>query len=188
MPGSLPSLRLLPCRPGLRSQRKPTILIEVLPDLIISDLRMPGMSGFELLSIVRRRFPHIPTIAISGEYLLSGMPLGLLVDDFFHEGGYTAEQLLAKIKEFISDSLIRPHLGKTTKAPLWIPKGDAEYIVITCLSACALLQFQMTALLESCARSNASPVAARFVMCSIRKLTRCSTIRRIVPVLWTFEV
>jgi CheY-like chemotaxis protein len=47
------------------------ILREVLPDLIISDLRMPGMSGFELLSIVRRRFPHIPTIAISGEYLLS---------------------------------------------------------------------------------------------------------------------
>jgi len=108
------------------------ILREVLPDLIISDLRMPGMSGFELLSIVRRRFPHIPTIAISGEYLLSGMPLGLLVDHFFHKGGYTAEQLLAKIKELISDSPIRPHLGKTSKAPLWIPKGDAEYIVITC--------------------------------------------------------
>jgi CheY-like chemotaxis protein len=35
------------------------------PDLIISDLRMPNMSGFELLSIVRRRFPHIPVVAIS---------------------------------------------------------------------------------------------------------------------------
>jgi CheY-like chemotaxis protein len=38
------------------------------PDVIISDLRMPNMSGFELLSVVRRRFPHIPVIAISGEY------------------------------------------------------------------------------------------------------------------------
>ena len=50
------------------------ILREVLPDLILTDLRMPGMSGFELLSIVRRRFPHIPTIAtiaISGEYILA---------------------------------------------------------------------------------------------------------------------
>lgn len=108
------------------------ILREVLPDLIISDLRMPGMSGFELLSIVRRRFPHIPTIAISGEYILASMPLGLLVDHFFQKGGYTPHQLLAKMKELISESPIRPHLGKQDKAPLWIPRRDADYIVVTC--------------------------------------------------------
>jgi CheY-like chemotaxis protein len=38
------------------------------PDIIISDLRMPSMSGCELLSVVRRRFPRLPVIAISGEY------------------------------------------------------------------------------------------------------------------------
>jgi CheY-like chemotaxis protein len=36
-----------------------------LPDLILSDLKMPNMSGLEFLSVVRRRFPQIPTIAIS---------------------------------------------------------------------------------------------------------------------------
>ncbi len=108
------------------------ILREVLPDIILADLRMPGMSGFELLSIVRRRFPHIPTIAISGEYLLANMPVGLLVDHFFQKGEYTPEQLLAKMKELIADSPIRPHLGKSEKVPLWIPRKDAEYVVVTC--------------------------------------------------------
>jgi len=108
------------------------ILREVLPDIILCDLRMPAMSGFELLSIVRRRFPHIPTIAISGEYILATMPLGLLVDHFFQKGGYTPEQLLAKMKELIADSPIRPHLGKADRVPLWIPRKDADYVVVTC--------------------------------------------------------
>jgi CheY-like chemotaxis protein len=108
------------------------ILRDVLPDIIISDLRMPSMSGFELLSVVRRRFPHIPTIGISGEYILANMPLGLLVDHFFQKGGYTPEQLKTKMKELISESPIRAHIGKVDKAPLWIPRKDPEYIVVTC--------------------------------------------------------
>ena len=36
-----------------------------LPDLIISDLNMPRMSGIELLEVVRKRFPQIPVIVIS---------------------------------------------------------------------------------------------------------------------------
>jgi hypothetical protein len=93
---------------------------------------MPSMSGFELLSVIRRRFPHIPTIAISGEYILASMPIGLLVDHFFQKGGYTPEQLLAKMKELIADSPIRPHAGKADRVPLWIPRRDADYIVATC--------------------------------------------------------
>src|SRR5580698_7743563 len=108
------------------------ILREVLPDIIISDLRMPNMSGFELLSIVRRRFPHLPTIGISGEFILATMPLGLLVDHFFQKGEYTPAELNAKIKELIADSPVRPHLGKHEKAPLWIPRKDTDYIVVTC--------------------------------------------------------
>ncbi len=49
-------------------------LRSLLPDVIISDLRMPNMSGFELLSIVRKRFPHIPVIAISGEFVGKAPP------------------------------------------------------------------------------------------------------------------
>jgi CheY-like chemotaxis protein len=38
------------------------------PDLMITDLQMPRMSGFELLSVVRRRFPEIPVITTSGAF------------------------------------------------------------------------------------------------------------------------
>jgi len=44
-------------------------LSKSLPDVIISDLNMPQMSGFEFLAIVRKRFPHIATIAMSGEFI-----------------------------------------------------------------------------------------------------------------------
>ncbi len=108
------------------------LLRDVLPDIILSDLRMPNMSGFELLSIVRRRFPHIPTIGISGEFILATMPVGLLIDHFFQKGGYTPDQLKAKMKELIAESPIRAHIGKVHRAPLWIPRKDAEYVVVTC--------------------------------------------------------
>jgi CheY-like chemotaxis protein len=61
------------------------IRIEV-PKLLLSDLNMPGMSGFELLSIVRRRFPSIQTIAMSGSFSGNEVPSGVAADAFFQKG------------------------------------------------------------------------------------------------------
>lgn len=102
------------------------------PDIIISDLRMPNMSGFEFLSVVRRRFPHIPVIAVSGEYVAVGMPPGLLMDAFLQKGGYTPQQLFDTIRRLLADSPIRPHAPKCDNAPLWIPRRNADYIVASC--------------------------------------------------------
>jgi CheY-like chemotaxis protein len=38
------------------------------PDILLSDLTMPGRGGRELLATVRRRFPAIRLIATSGAY------------------------------------------------------------------------------------------------------------------------
>lgn len=36
-------------------------------DLVVSDLRMPGMSGVDLLSEIRKRFPSLPVLIITGK-------------------------------------------------------------------------------------------------------------------------
>ena len=62
----------------------------IMPDVIISDLRMPNMSGFEFLYIVRRRFPDIPVIVSSGAFASGDfVPGGMIADAFYAKGGLT---------------------------------------------------------------------------------------------------
>jgi CheY-like chemotaxis protein len=58
-----------------------------IPDIILSSLSMPGMSGFEFLSVVRRRFPSIWVIAMSGAFSGDEVPSGIAADDFYPKGG-----------------------------------------------------------------------------------------------------
>jgi CheY-like chemotaxis protein len=106
------------------------LLRGALPDLILTDLKMPNMSGFELLSIVRRRFPQIPTIAMSGEFEPTAVePLGVLADGFFAKP-FRLEDLLAKGAELLRAGPPRPAI-KHDRAPVWVPR-NGEYYVITC--------------------------------------------------------
>ena len=101
------------------------------PDLIISDLRMPNMSGFELLSVVRRRLPYIPVIAISGEFN-GTFPEGLIADHFFRKGAYSPDALFERIADLISRAPLRPNTAKLDQAPVWIPRNAEGYFVLTC--------------------------------------------------------
>lgn len=56
------------------------------PDVLISDLHMPRMSGFELLSVVQQRFPAIRTIAMSGAFWGDETPSGVAADAFYQKG------------------------------------------------------------------------------------------------------
>src|SRR5436305_10403158 len=75
-----------------------------LPAVIISDLNMPKMSGFEFLSVVRRRFPHVSVIASSGAYASHVVPSGVLADAFYSKGEDDPEMLISRVAALIATS------------------------------------------------------------------------------------
>ena len=107
-----------------------------LPELIISDLNMPQMSGHEFLSVVRRRFPQIMTVAMSGDYQSDAVPSGVIADAFFAKG-QSSTNLLATIAVTIQTSAARVSAHQRERAPAWIPRNghDAQgvpYVVAMC--------------------------------------------------------
>jgi CheY-like chemotaxis protein len=106
-------------------------LTESLPDLIISDLQMPNMNGFEFLSVIRQRFPQIPVIVISGEFSGIDVPHSVLADAFFEKSQYTPDQLIAKIAKLLIKAPLRSYAGKP-KTAVWIPHGENARVAVTC--------------------------------------------------------
>jgi CheY-like chemotaxis protein len=106
-------------------------LKQSLPDIIISDLQMPNMNGFEFLSVVRRRFPIIPVIAMSGAFSGQAVPESVLADAFFQKGDFRPEELFEKIGDLLHELPTRPKIGKPTRAAVWV-KNDKGTIAVTC--------------------------------------------------------
>jgi len=114
------------------------LLRTICPDVITSDLNMPNMSGFEFLSVVRRRFPQIPVVAISGAYECgAAVPGGIIADGFYAKGQHDPESLLATVADLIRTSKARARAHKEQSAPVWIPRNGKDtngvpFIVVTC--------------------------------------------------------
>jgi hypothetical protein len=95
---------------------------------------MPQMSGFELLSVVRRRFPEILVVASSAAYDSSEIPNGVLADAFYAKGQESAADLLEIIMNLIRSGS-KNHKGEN--APVWIPRNGKDhngkpYVLLTC--------------------------------------------------------
>ena len=122
-----------------------------LPNLIVSDLNMPQMSGYELLSVVRRRFPQILTVAMSGAYRGDAVPAGVVADGFFAKGE-SPRNLLATIARLVrtSEDWTRAHQKEI--APAWIPRNGNDsqgvpYVVVACAEC--LRTFQLPVVEET---------------------------------------
>ena len=105
-----------------------------MPDVIVSDLNMPQMSGFELLSVVRQRFPKILVVAASAAYDSLGVPSGVIADAFYAKGQESAKNLLDMVADLIRTG---PQRKKGAHAPVWIPRNGKDhngnpFVVLTC--------------------------------------------------------
>jgi DNA-binding response OmpR family regulator len=95
----------------------------MMPDLIISDLNMPQMSGFEFLSVVRRRFPEIPVLAVSGAYDSGDqVPGGVIADDFYSKTRHDAAEFLRRVTNLIQSTSEKEKSHLRESAPVWIPR------------------------------------------------------------------
>jgi CheY-like chemotaxis protein len=112
-------------------------LKRALPVVIVSDLNMPQMSGFEFLSVVRRRFPQISVIAMSGAYIARAVPSGVIADAFYAKGHDHPATLVSAVADLIQTSASRASAHQKESAPVWIPRNGKDsngipYIVVTC--------------------------------------------------------
>jgi CheY-like chemotaxis protein len=115
-----------------------TELKKKLPDIVLSDLNMPQMSGFELLSVVRRRFPELSVIAMSGAYETGdAIPGGAIADAFYSKGHSDPSKLLRTVAELIRSTAADTVKSERTISPVWIPLAGSDsagdtYLMVTC--------------------------------------------------------
>jgi CheY-like chemotaxis protein len=111
-----------------------TSIRERVPEVLISDLNMPRMSGFELLSIVRRRFPSIAVIAMSGSYSGVTVPQGIAADAFYAKGSTSVARFFEILCAIKNEGTRRSFRAA---APIWIPgvpvdHGGLATIAVAC--------------------------------------------------------
>jgi CheY-like chemotaxis protein len=100
-----------------------------LPDLIISDLNMPRMSGLELLAVVRKRFPQIPVLVISS-VPPDEMPREVAADAYYHKNGFGFQPLLETISDLTRKLPLRaapPPIDNEPAQVRW--DGNGQYIM-----------------------------------------------------------
>jgi CheY-like chemotaxis protein len=107
-----------------------TALVEIrqrLPDILLADLNMPGISGFELLSMVRDLFPAIQVIATSGDFSGIFIPPGVSADAFYEKGSRLGH--LLQIVTAMSNGE-RPSFLKhpSTSAHAWTPSNESHIV------------------------------------------------------------
>jgi two-component system nitrogen regulation response regulator GlnG len=79
------------------------------PDLLITDLLMPGLTGWSVLARVRRQAPELPILVISGA--MTGVPedmASLANHTIFLRKPIMISQLMTSVEQLLDTSLSTP--------------------------------------------------------------------------------
>ena len=78
------------------------------PDLIIYELNLPAPPGYDLLSVIRSRYPQISIIGMSSSPMMDGsVPDGASADAMYIKGQSHPEELLDQVAVLIQTSAAR---------------------------------------------------------------------------------
>ena len=99
---------------------------------------------------MRRRFPQILTVAMSGAYSEDGLPSWIAADGFYAKGGQP-KNLLRKIEQLIISTPEASRAHRREIVPAWVPlngngSNGIPYVSVTC-EAC-LRSFQLVVVKE----------------------------------------
>ncbi len=98
-----------------------------LPDVIVSDLNMPRMDGFEFLQVMRARFPQVPIMLI-GDDASDALPAEFTGDAYFQKNRYGFHQLPETLSELTKSLHPRPAAPASGDAPVKArPDGKGQY-------------------------------------------------------------
>ena len=106
-------------------------LRDELPKVIISDLQMPRMSGNEFISVVRRRFPFIPVIVLSG-FIPRELPAEIKPERCFEKSPRQFPKLLQAVCDLARKAPDGNYPPQVVTIPVRTHPGGAGYFVLTC--------------------------------------------------------
>ena len=106
-------------------------LRERLPKVIICDLQMPRMTGFEFIEVVRRRFPTIPVVVLAGS-IPSEFSEEIKPDCWFEKSMLRFPELMQTINYLARRTPDHADLPKVITTPTRIRPDGTGYIALTC--------------------------------------------------------
>ncbi|MGI5914185.1 MAG: response regulator transcription factor [Bacteroidales bacterium] len=103
--------------------------LTIKPDLVILDVNMPNLSGFEIANTIRGKNPNIPILFLSGtpghENAIKGLKIG--ANDYIRKDTHL-EELYARIKKELDRNIGKSWERLTLTADTYIEKSTKKLV------------------------------------------------------------